>query len=82
MSKAMRTVDLLCCEKTCDNDNESTDAAPKLSFKEEIQEFVNEYKAQTGNVSNSNESLLALNSVLLSKIIDKVDDMDKKLSSV
>ena len=82
MHKAMTAVDFVCSKKISDSNNDATAIEQKPFFKDEIKEFINECKTKTDSVSNSNDSLLALNSVLLSKIIDKVDDLDKKLSSV
>ena len=52
-------------KKICDSNNNSTNIKQKISLKD----------------SNSKKSLLALNSVLLSKIINKVNNVGKKLSS-
>ena len=44
--------------------------------------FISEFKKKTGNNNNMYESLIALNSILLNKLIDKIDDIDNKLKNV
>ena len=78
----MTAVELVCYEKNSNNSNDTTEIKQKKSFKDEITDFINEYKTKIDSISNSNYSLLVLNSILLSKIIDKVNNLDKKLSSV
>ena len=82
ISRAKKAINQLSTENVIDVVNDKVVSDSALSFKEEIQHFMTQHKNETDGVNKGNESLLALNSILLSKIIDKVDQPDKKLSSV
>ena len=48
----------------------------KSSFKDKIKHIIIEQKLATSNTSNMDESVVVLNSKLLNKIIDRVDELD------
>ena len=52
------------------------------SFKDEIKQILIVHKSDAINSNDMIESVLVLNSKLLKKIIDKVDELDAKLKSV
>ena len=64
------------------DENVNKAATKDGSFKEEISNFINEHKLVTADASSAPESVMVLNSMLLKKVIDKIDDLDKKLKSV
>ena len=81
IGKAINAIDLL-SSKTDYTENNDSINDKKLSFKEEMHDFISEFKKKTGNNNNNYESLIALNSILLNKLNDKIDDIDQKLKSV
>ena len=81
IGKATNAIDLFSSKTDHAEKNDSLNDK-KLSFKEEMHYFISEFKKKTGNNNNMYESLIALNSILLNKLIEKIDDIDNKLKTV
>lgn len=77
---AINVIDLLSSKTDCTENNDSN--YKNTSFKKEMYDFISEFKKKTDNNNNMYESLIALNAILLNKLIDKIDDIDSKLKSV
>ena len=80
IGKAINAIDLLSSKTDyAENNNSLNDKNYHLKKK---CVFHSGLKKKTGNNNNMCESLIALNSILLNKLIDKIDDIDNKLKSV
>ena len=52
------------------------------SFKDKMLKFTHDCELVTVDASSAPESVVVLNSMLFKKVIDKIDDLDKKLKSL